>query len=193
MKLCFATNNQHKISEVSKAIEGHLKILSLKDLHIFEELPETRDTLEGNSLQKADFVFRKANIVSFADDSGLEVDALLGAPGVHSAHYAGSRDDDKNIDLLLQNLKNVHNRNAQFRTVIALVGFEKPQFFEGIVRGQILTTKKGKQGFGYDPVFLPDGHNKTFAEMSVEEKNQISHRSIAVGKLVAYLNKNAIG
>jgi XTP/dITP diphosphohydrolase len=194
MKLCFATNNIHKVKEVADAVNGQLHILTLNELSVFDELPETKQTLEGNSLQKAQFVFNKIHIPCFADDSGLEVEALGGAPGVRSARYAGDqRDDNANIDLLLKNLDGASNRRARFRTVIALVGFKDLKFFEGTVNGQIITSKKGSGGFGYDPVFLPDGQSKTFAEMSLLEKNRLSHRAIAIQKLVRYLNENANG
>jgi XTP/dITP diphosphohydrolase len=192
MKICFASNNEHKIAEI-KHIAKSYEIVSLKDIGCLEELPETRDTLEGNSLQKAEFVFDKYNIPCFADDTGLEVEALNNAPGVHSAHYAGpQRNSDNNIDLLLKNLQGKKNRRARFRTVISLVGFEStPVLFEGIVDGTITMAKRGSSGFGYDPVFLPDGFTKTFAEMTLAEKNTVSHRALAVKKLEAYLTSAA--
>lgn len=194
MRICFATNNLHKLEEVRHVVNGqqHLDILSVQEIHCFEELPETRDTLEGNSLQKAEYVSEKYNIPCFADDTGLEVDALRGAPGVYSARYAGEqRNSEDNINLLLENLKEESNREAQFRTVIALIGFEnQPLLFEGIVRGQIITERRGVSGFGYDPVFVPHGHNRTFAEMSLEEKNKLSHRAIAMKKLEIYLKSH---
>jgi XTP/dITP diphosphohydrolase len=194
MKLCFATNNKHKIDEVAKVIEGQFEIVSLNDLSVAGDLPETQETLEGNALQKATFVFEKTGVLCFADDSGLEVDALGGKPGVRSARYAGEqRSDGDNITLLLKNLENANSRKAQFRTVIALVGTGHHELFEGVVRGEITISGRGSGGFGYDPVFVPDGHSKTFAEMSLEEKNSLSHRSIAVRKLASYLNKNRIG
>jgi XTP/dITP diphosphohydrolase len=188
MQICFATNNQHKLEEV-RHLRGHkFQILSLQEIGCLDELPETQDTLEGNSLQKADFVFSKYRIPCFADDTGLEVEALHGAPGVYSARYAGlQRDSNDNIKLLLQNLKSATNRNAQFRTIITLKGFKQDYFFEGIVKGKITTEKKGISGFGYDPVFIPEGFDITFAEMNMTEKNKLSHRAIAVEKLIKFL------
>ena len=192
MKLCFATDNSHKLEEVRHAIKN-FQIVSLEEIKCFEELPETRDTLEGNSLQKAEFVFNKYKFLCFADDTGLEVEALNNAPGVYSARYAGpQRNSDDNIDLLLKNLQGKENRRARFRTVISLVGFEPtPLFFEGIIDGSITLDKRGSSGFGYDPVFLPEGYAKTFAEMSLVEKNKLSHRAQAVKKLEAYLTSAA--
>ncbi len=188
MRLCFATNNKHKIKEVAFAINNKITILSLSDIGCFEELPETRDTLEGNSLQKAEYVYTNFNIPCFADDTGLEVYALNNAPGVYSARYAGDhKNSDDNINLLLQNLKGVSDRRAQFRTIFTLIGLDKIYTFEGIVKGTITTERKGTGGFGYDPVFIPQGHTKSFGEMSLEEKNQLSHRAIAVSKLVSFL------
>jgi XTP/dITP diphosphohydrolase len=189
MRLCFASNNKHKLEEIKNVVGRKFEILSLADIKCNEELPETRNTLEGNSLQKAEYVLQHYNTPCFADDTGLEVEALHGAPGVYSARYAGNhRSNDDNIALLLQNLKNDTNRKAQFRTVITLIGIEaQPVFFEGIIRGEIITEKRGSSGFGYDPVFIPEGHSRTFAEMTLEEKNQLSHRAIAVKKLAEYL------
>lgn len=189
MRLCFASNNKHKLEEIKNVVGRKFEILSLADIKCNEELPETRNTLEGNSLQKAEYVLQHYNTPCFADDTGLEVEALQGAPGVYSARYAGNhRSNDDNIALLLQNLKNDTNRKAQFRTVITLIGIEaQPVFFEGIIRGEIITEKRGSSGFGYDPVFVPEGHSRTFAEMTLEEKNQSSHRAIAVKKLAEYL------
>jgi XTP/dITP diphosphohydrolase len=188
MKLCFATNNSHKLEEVRHAIK-HFQIVSLEEINCFEELPETRDTLEGNSLQKAEYVFDKYKVPCFADDTGLEVEALNNAPGVYSARYGGpQRNADDNINLLLTNLQGKSDRQARFRTVITLVGFRPiPVLFEGIVSGVITLDKSGTSGFGYDPVFLPDGYSKTFAEMTMDEKNKLSHRAQAVQKLEAYL------
>ena len=192
MKLCFANNNSHKLEEVRHAI-NNFKIVSLEEIKCFEELPETRDTLEDNSLQKAEFVFNKYKFPCFADDTGLEVEALNNAPGVYSARYAGpQRNSDDNIDLLLKNLHGKVNRRARFRTVISLVGFEPASLlFEGIIDGSITVDKRGSSGFGYDPVFLPDGYTKTFAEMTLAEKNKLSHRAQAVKKLEAYLTSAA--
>ena len=191
MRLCFASNNKHKLEEIQNVVGRKFEILSLADIKCNQELPETRNTLEGNSLQKAEYVLQHYNTPCFADDTGLEVEALNGAPGVYSARYAGNhRNTDDNIALLLQNLKNDTNRKAQFRTVITLIGIEaQPVFFEGVIRGEIITEKRGSSGFGYDPVFVPEGHSKTFAEMTLEEKNQLSHRAIAVKKLAEYLSR----
>jgi XTP/dITP diphosphohydrolase len=191
MRLCFASNNKHKLDEIKNVVGRKIDILSLADIKCNEELPETRNTLEGNSLQKAEYVLQHYNTPCFADDTGLEVEALHGAPGVYSARYAGNhRNNDDNIALLLQNLKNDTNRKAQFRTVITLIGVEaQPVFFEGIIRGEIIAEKRGSSGFGYDPVFVPEGHSRTFAEMTLEEKNQLSHRAIAVKKLAEYLSR----
>ena len=188
MKLCFATNNSHKLEEVRHAIR-QIQIVSLEEINCFEELPETRDTLEGNSVQKAEYVLDKYKVPCFADDTGLEVEALNNAPGVYSARYGGpQRNADDNIDLLLKNLHGKSNRHARFRTVISLVGLQSvPVLFEGIISGVITSERSGTSGFGYDPVFLPDGYSKTFAEMTMDEKNKLSHRALAVKKLEAYL------
>ena len=188
MRLCFATNNKHKLEEVAFAIKNKISILSLSDIGCFEELPETRDTLEGNSLQKAEYIFEHFQIPCFADDSGLEVEALHNAPGVYSARYAGDhKNSQDNIDLLLKNLTGISNRRAQFRTIITLIGFDKIYTFEGTVKGKITHQRKGTGGLGYDPVFIPEGYDRSFGEMSLEEKNTLSHRAIAVEKLVTFL------
>lgn len=187
-KICFATNNKHKIAEVSQMLQGKYELVSLEEIGCTEELPEEQDTMEGNSRQKAQYVWQNYNISCFADDSGLEVDALNGAPGVYSARYAGpQRSDSDNIELVLQNLEGNTNRNARFRTSITLILNGQEHQFEGIVDGSITQDWKGNKGFGYDPIFLPAGYTKTFAEMSSEEKNAISHRGIAVRKLVDFL------
>ena len=192
IKLCFATNNSHKLEEVKHAIK-HFQIVSLEEINCFEELPETRDTLEGNSLQKAEYVFDKFKVPCFADDTGLEVETLNNVPGVYSARYAGpQRNAEDNINLLLKNLQGNSNRFARFRTVISLVGLQpSPVLFEGIIAGSIILQRRGTSGFGYDPIFLPQGYAKTFAEMSMDEKNELSHRSRAVKKLEAYLAETA--
>ena len=191
MRLCFATNNQHKIKEVGALLDSSYTILSLSDIGCVEELAEEQSTIPGNSFQKANYVFQKYEVPCFADDSGLEVDALKGEPGVDSAHYAGpQRSFEDNMNLLLKNMANHAHRGAQFKTVITLVTSQTTQQFEGILRGQILYDKRGQGGFGYDPLFLPDGYDRTLAEMSLEEKNTISHRSKAVEKLIAYLSAN---
>jgi XTP/dITP diphosphohydrolase len=190
--ICFATNNQHKLYEVRDAVPEEIKIVSLDEINCFEELPETSDTLEGNSYQKASFVLEHYKIPCFADDTGLEVEALDGEPGVYSARFAGpQRNSEDNIALLLARLESKANRKARFRTVITLVGFEpEPLFFEGIIDGEIIRSVRGGNGFGYDPVFQPAGFTKTFAEMDLAEKNSLSHRAIAVKKLSTYLLLN---
>ena len=189
IRICFATNNDHKLYEVREALSSQFEILSLNDIQCFEELPETSETIEGNSLQKAQYVLDHYHIPCFADDTGLETEALNGAPGVYSARFAGpQKKSDDNIALLLEKLSHAENRRARFRTVITLVGVtKKPEFFEGVINGTITTSRRGTRGFGYDPVFLPDGSDITFAEMDVQQKNQLSHRAIAVRKLAAFL------
>ena len=193
IRLCFATNNKHKLEEVKDILGNEFQILSLEEIGCLDELPETQDTLEGNSLQKADFVFTNYHVPCFADDTGLEVKALQGAPGVYSARYSGEqRNSDDNINLLLKNLTGKSDRTAQFRTVITLMGLGETQSFEGVVKGEILTVKKGSEGFGYDSVFQPNGFNRTFAEMTLQEKNNLSHRAKAVDKLAKHLKGLAI-
>ncbi len=188
MELCFATNNLHKIQEVQVILAGRHTILSLADIGCKEELAEEQDTIPGNSFQKADYVFRTYRVPCFADDSGLEVEALDGAPGVHSAYFAGpQRSHQDNMNLVLSKLSDTGNRKARFRTVITLVTPSMTQQFEGTLNGTIITEKRGAGGFGYDPIFLPDGYSKTLAEMSAEEKNQISHRARAIAQLVEFL------
>jgi len=189
-EIVFATNNPHKLNEVRHLLQGSVIIRSLEEIDCREELPETQSTIEGNALQKAQYVFDNYNVTCFADDTGLEVDALNGEPGVYSAMYAGDhRSSEDNISLLLARLGDHTNRKAQFRCVVALVEGEGPHLFEGILRGAILSQPKGSGGFGYDPIFLPLGAEKTLAEMTLEEKNKISHRGQAVQKLVQYLRK----
>lgn len=188
MKLYFATNNFHKVAEVQKILIGDFEILSLKDLGNTIEIPETGDTLGENSRLKARYLYDTYGLDCFADDTGLEVEALGGAPGVHSARYAGTPGNDrKNVDMLLENLKNAADRNARFRTVITLItdGMEKQ--FEGVVNGKIINERRGNSGFGYDPVFVPNGYVTTFAEMAEEEKNRISHRGISIRKFADFL------
>lgn len=187
MQLCFATNNAHKLAEI-KALLGETFVLkTLKEIGCEEELPETTDTIEGNSRQKAEYVWEQFGIDCFADDSGLEITALNGAPGVHSAYYGGSRDFQGNIARVLEELKSASDRSARFKTVITLVIQGNVYQFEGIITGQLLKEQRGSQGFGYDPIFVPDGHERTFAEMSIAEKGQISHRSRAFAQLVDFL------
>jgi XTP/dITP diphosphohydrolase len=191
MEICFATNNLHKLEEVRQAVAGtSLSIVSLGKIGCNEELAETRDTIAGNSQQKAEYVYTHYHVPCFADDTGLEVHALDGAPGVYSARYAGpQRSSEDNIQLLLSNLKGKADRKARFRTVICVVGVdgESSLLFEGIIEGNITESKRGVSGFGYDSVFVPDGYDRTFAEMTLEEKNKLSHRARAVSKLVEYL------
>jgi XTP/dITP diphosphohydrolase len=190
MKLIFASNNKHKIQEIRNLLPSHFSILSLEDINCFEDIPETADTIEGNAILKANYVSERYNTPCFADDSGLEVESLNGAPGVYSARYAGSqRSDAANIKKLLTELTPFDNRNAQFKTVIALNYNGQQHLFTGIIKGKITFEEKGTNGFGYDPVFIPEGFVKTFAEMSSEQKNQISHRAIAVNKLIQWLLK----
>ena len=188
MELCFATNNLHKIQEVQAILAGRHTILGLADIGCTEELLEEQDTIPGNSFQKADYVFRTYNVSCFADDSGLEVEALNGAPGVHSAYFAGpQRSHQDNMNLVLSKLNKTENRKAQFRTVITIVTAFTTQQFEGTLNGTIISEKRGAGGFGYDPIFLPDGYSKTLAEISAEEKNQISHRARAIAQLIEFL------
>lgn len=188
MELCFATNNEHKLREVRQLLGDKHRILSLSDIGCAEELREDQDTLEGNSLQKAKYIFDQYHISCFADDTGLEVEALQGAPGVYSARYAGDqRNDSDNINLLLKNLAPHGNRKARFRTIITLVMQGEVYQFEGIANGEILASKRGERGFGYDPIFMPEGNQKSMAELTAEEKNAISHRGRAIEKLVAFL------
>ncbi len=193
MKLCFATNNRHKLEEVSKIISSDFVILSLSDIGSHEEIPEIHNTIRENSFAKADYIYRKYHLNVFADDTGLEVDALNGEPGVHSARYAGpDKDSRDNISFLLKNLGNESRRTARFRTVITLILEGKSFQFEGLLYGKITEKNMGLNGFGYDPVFLPEGFDKTLAEMSAEEKNRISHRAIAINKLAEFLRSGSI-
>jgi XTP/dITP diphosphohydrolase len=188
MKLCFATRNTNKIKEVKAKLGNAFDIISLDDIQCNNELPETTGTIEGNSAQKAQYVWDHFQVNCFADDSGLEVEALNGEPGVDSAMYAGKHgDSEANIALLLKNLTGETNRKAQFKTVITVVLDGVQHQFTGIATGTILPDTRGNKGFGYDPVFLPEGYDKTFAEMSLEQKNDISHRSKAFVKLVDFL------
>ncbi len=188
MKLVFATNNRHKLEEIKGILGEGFDLLTLSDIGCMEDIPEEQPTLEGNARQKAFYIYERYGYSCFADDTGLEIDALNGDPGVLSARYAGlEKDSQANMDKVLTRLEGISDREARFRTVISLVidGAEKQ--FEGIVEGQIIIEKRGKAGFGYDPVFVPSGYKKTFAEMELAEKNQISHRGRAVHKLTEYL------
>ena len=188
-KLVFATNNAHKLEEISAILGDKVEILSLKDIHCQVDIPETADTLEGNSLLKAQYVRKHYGMDCFADDTGLEVEALNGAPGVYSARYAGGEghDSEANMRRLLKELEEKDNRKARFRTVIALILNGEVHQFEGTVEGHILREKRGSSGFGYDPVFVPEGYTESFAELGEEIKNQISHRARAVQKLAEFL------
>ncbi len=187
MELVFATNNAHKLEEVQQMIGDRFKLLSLADIGCHEDIPETGVTFEENAQQKTDYLKERFNVDCFGDDSGLEVDALQGEPGVYSARYAGTRDMEKNIDLVLEKLGDNSNRTARFKTVISLNMNNEQHFFEGSIEGRIITERIGTKGFGYDPIFIPNGYDITFAEMSLEEKNRISHRSVAVQKLCKFL------
>lgn len=190
MKICFATNNSKKIEEVKAALGPQIELVSLEEIGCREELPETGDTLEHNAFQKAQYVKDHFGVDCFADDTGLEVDALEGEPGVYSGRYAGEpRSDERNIDLLLKNLGDSSIRTARFKTVIALLIGEDKYKFEGIAEGEILKERTGNGGFGYDPVFLPKGYSKSFAQLSLDEKNEISHRGKAVRALIEFLNQ----
>ncbi len=189
MKLIFATNNQHKIEEIRAVIGQQFELLTLKEAGIDIDIPEPHATLEDNATEKSTVIYQLTGINCFSEDTGLEVNALNGEPGVKSARYAGDdRSFEKNIDKLLHNLRSHQDWSARFRTVISLIIDGKETLFEGICPGTIVPERKGNQGFGYDPVFVPSGSNKTFAEMSLEEKTQHSHRAKAVEKLVAFLN-----
>ena len=191
MDLVFATNNQHKLEELQEILGSRFTLLSLKDVGISEEIPEDQPTLEGNARQKAYYIFEKCGLPCFADDTGLEIEALNNEPGVYSARYAGEmRDSQANMDKVLSNLEKINNRKARFRTVICLLMNDVEKHFEGAAEGVITREKRGNSGFGYDPIFIPDGFKKTFAEMTLQEKNRISHRSRAVQKLVDYLHQS---
>ncbi len=188
MTLIFATNNKLKLQEVQKLLPASINLVTLADAGINEDIPETADTLEGNASLKSRFVFELTDLNCFADDTGLEVEALNGAPGVYSARYAGEKCSfADNVNKLLHEMQDKDNRAAKFRTVISLILDEKEYFFEGVVDGEITRDVKGRDGFGYDPIFKPAGFDKTFAEMTLEAKNKISHRARAVEKLVAFL------
>lgn len=190
MKLVFATNNKHKLQEVRDIIGSGVEILSLSDINCNDDIPETADTLDGNALIKARYIYEKYNVNCFADDTGLEVDALDGAPGVYSARYAGdAHDSEANMKKLLENLTGKNNRDAQFRTVIALIIDGEEKLFNGIVKGKITEEKRGNSGFGYDPIFVPEGYSESFAQMDSSTKNSISHRYRATKQLSDYLKE----
>lgn len=188
MEICFATNNAHKLEEVRAILGARFKVLSLKDIGFDGELPETHETLEENSLEKAQHLYDNYQIPLFSDDSGLEVMDLNGRPGVHTAHYAGDRNADKNMSKVLEELNASQNRAAQFRAVVTYIDSSGAHQFEGIIKGNIALEKVGVDGFGYDPIFIPEGHKNTFAELSAEIKNTMSHRKRSVEKLAQFLN-----
>lgn len=189
MKIVFATQNENKVAEIQQLMPAGIEVMSLKSIGCTDDIPETANTLEGNALIKARYIFEKFGLNCFADDTGLEIAVLNGKPGVLSARYAGeSKSANANMNLVLEEMKNASDRTAQFRTVIAAIIEGEELFFEGIVTGKITEEKSGVKGFGYDPVFLPDGFQQTFAEMNLDEKNKISHRGKAVGKLITWLN-----
>jgi len=191
MKLVFASNNKHKIQEIKSLIPKYFEIVSLEQIGCTEDIPETAETVEGNAILKANYVTKNYGFSCFADDSALEVETLNGKPGIYSARYAGEqKNDQENILKLLSELKNKTNRNAQFKTVIALSLNGKQHLFTGIVKGKIATEKKGTNGFGYDPIFVPENFNKTFAELNSDQKNKISHRARAVEQLAYFLTYN---
>lgn len=188
MRIVFATNNKHKVAEIQQAIGSAIEVISLADINIREEIPEEQDTLEGNALQKARYIKQHYGFDCFADDTGLEIEALNGRPGVYSARYAGPEcSSQNNIHKVLNEMDCLTNRKARFRTVIALIINGEEHLFEGEVAGNILTEQQGTDGFGYDPIFQPDGFNESFAQMGMSIKNSISHRGRATAKLIEFL------
>ena len=193
MQIVFASNNKNKIKEINHVLGNSFTLLSLSDINMEEDIPEIEPTIEGNALVKARYIHKATGMNVFADDTGLEIEALNGLPGVHSARFAGEDKDSRaNIDKVHALLGNDQNRKARFRTVIALIFNENEYLFEGIVTGTIINEKRGKEGFGYDPVFIPDGKNRTFAEMELDEKNSVSHRARACKKLKEFLSRNLL-
>ncbi|NQX42737.1 XTP/dITP diphosphohydrolase [Pedobacter steynii] len=188
-ELVFATNNKHKTEEVSKLLLNEYKVLNLSDIGCTVDIPETGDTFEENAFLKSSYVVENYQLDCFADDSGLEIEALNNEPGVYSARYSGQKDDQVNMKLVLQKMKGLSNRKARFKTVISLIQGQKNYLFEGVINGYILENPIGDQGFGYDPVFVPEGYEQSFAQMNIEQKNQISHRAIAMRKLIAFLKE----
>lgn len=188
-KLVFATNNAHKLEEVAAILGDQVELLSLNDIGCQTDIPETAETLEGNALLKSSYIYKNYHLDCFADDTGLEVEALNGAPGVYSARYAGGEGHDAQANMLklLHELDGKENRKAQFRTAISLILDGKEYLFEGVIKGEIIKKKRGDSGFGYDPVFMPEGYDRTFAELGNDIKNQISHRALAVQKLCEFL------
>jgi len=188
LKIIFATQNPNKLQEIKAMLPDGIELKGLEHLGLNEDIPETQETLEGNALQKARFIYERFKVNCFADDTGLEVEALNGKPGVYSARYAGEeKDSHENMNKLLNDLKNVENRRAQFRTVIALIIEGEELLFNGIAEGEIINEKRGQEGFGYDPIFVPRGYKETFAQMPLQEKNRISHRYKATKMLAEYL------
>ena len=192
-RLVFATNNAHKLEEIRAILGNSIEILSLADIHCHADIPETADTLEGNARQKSRYVYEHYGLDCFADDTGLEVESLGGAPGVYSARYADGQghDSQANMNKLLKEMEEKNDRKAQFRTIISLIEKGEERQFEGIVKGQITREKRGESGFGYDPIFHPDGYETTFAELGSDIKNRISHRARAVAALCDYLTKES--
>lgn len=189
-KFVFATNNAHKLQEVTAILGERVELLCMKDINCLTDIPETADTLEGNALLKARYIFENFQMDCFADDTGLEVEALDGAPGVYSARYAGdAHNSEANMKKLLRDMEGMENRKARFRTVFALIVNGKEHLFEGIVKGEITKTRHGTSGFGYDPIFIPEGYTQTYAEMGNDLKNKISHRALATNKLCRFLMK----
>jgi len=187
--LVFATNNKHKLEEVQALIGDKFQLRTLNDIGCLDEIPETGHTFRDNASQKSHYIWDRFQIDCFSDDSGLEIDALNGEPGVYSAHYSGSRDAEENLQLVLSKMAGVSHRFARFKCIISIILDGKEHFFEGTVEGEITTNRSGSDGFGYDPIFKPQGYNVSFAEMSAEQKNEISHRARAVEQLVAFLNQ----
>lgn len=193
MKLVFASNNRHKVREISNILDDNITLLSLNDINIFEDIPEDEPLIEGNALFKARYVHNVTGLNVFADDTGLEIEALNGLPGVHSARFAGeNKDSSANIEKVLAMLTGIRNRRARFRTVIALIFENNEYLFEGTISGTIIDEKRGREGFGYDPVFIPEGKAETFAQMTLSEKNKISHRAIAFNKLKEFLYQHSL-
>lgn len=193
MKLIFATHNSNKAIEIQKLLPEDFQVLTLDDIDFHEEIPENEPTIEGNSAFKAQFIYNKFEMNCFADDTGLEIEALNGRPGVHSARYAGeNKNSDANIERVLEELNGIENRNARFKTVITLIIDGEQYIFEGIVNGRIIDEKRGTNGFGYDPIFIPENETRTFAEMELTEKNKFSHRARALEKMIAFLKSNSL-
>ncbi len=189
-KLVFATNNKHKLEEVSHILKDKIELLSLKDINCDVDIPETATTLEGNAVLKAQYIHENYGLNCFADDTGLEIEALNNEPGVYSARYAGSdKSSEENMLKVLKNLEGIENRKAQFRTAVSLIINNEQYLFEGIIKGTIIKEKRGISGFGYDPIFVPEGYDKTFAELGNEIKNKISHRALAINKLCNFLKE----